>query len=167
MKPRALLYAGALVVPLAAASVGSFFWGEHIKAEEERSVFLDSEANHLAIEIQFAAMNRAGVVDHAIHQAEAFIGGDVLTLSMFTGPDQAPLTRHQLSALRLAAQYRDLYPVSFEKANPYDNSIKPRIDRALDLGARSGATDYQSFAAKFLSPPDRGSTGNTSSVRLP
>ncbi|WP_157572398.1 hypothetical protein [Nevskia soli] len=151
MKLRALLYSGALV----AVSAGSFLWGEHIKVQEERSVFLESEANHLAIEIQIAAMTRAGDIDRAIHRAEGFIVGDVLTLAMYNSPDQPPLTQHQLSVLRLAAEYRDLYPTTFEKPNAYDDSIKPRVDRALDLGARSGATEYQWFSTKYLGPADR------------
>lgn len=135
---------------LVAAIFGGYCAGRHVASEEGRKAWLDAEANRLVAEVQFVATLRAGDYEGAIRRSDFYIASDLIGLDAFAQPDQPPLGRNVLSALKLASIYHAKYQSEFDRSQPPGGCCQDRILHALSVGAANGELSHQSFANKYL-----------------
>lgn len=143
----------ALLALLVAVLFGGYYAGKHTASEEGRDAWLDGQANTLIEQVQITAMLRAGDYEGAIKRSDNFIAADLIGLDAFAQPDQSPLDRNVLAALKLASIYRAKYRAEFERSRPPGACCEDRILHALSVGAANGELRHQWFVDKYLGSP--------------
>jgi hypothetical protein len=135
---------------LVAALFGGYCAGRHVASKEGRDAWLAAEANRLTVEVQIAAMLRAGDYESAIKRSDVYIAADLVGFDAFAQPDQPPLGGNVLSALKLASVYQSKYRSEFDQSQPRGGCCQDRILHALSVGAANGELRNQAFANKYL-----------------
>ena len=151
MNRRSLMLSVAAVIA-ATGIYASYRLGQHEEMERSRDVWLDEQANSLAITVEIAAMTRAGDIGQALKWSENMIDGQLIGLDAFAQPDRPAFDKPLLNALKLTSIYRLKYQKEHSESAPASAQYQDRIDHVLSIVDQRGEVTNPALVKKYLSP---------------